>query len=188
MCGVDGPRPAGPIVACGGDMMVRTAAFRQVGGFDPAVIAAEDDEFCLRLGKAGWRLQRLPVQMTWHDAAMTRFGQWWQRTIRNGHGFAQVGRMPPPHFRREQMRVWVYGLALPLLFLLGLVLSPWLSLAALGLYALSFWKTLTGLRGQPMAGRQAALLTLAKIPNLFGMLTYFRRRQRGDAMHIIEYK
>lgn len=188
MCQVDWHRPAGPITTCGGDMMVRAAAFRQVGGFDPIVIAAEDDEFCLRLGKAGWRLMRLPVQMTWHDADMTRFGQWWQRTIRNGHGFAQVGAMHPPHFKRERLRVWAYGLALPLLFLLGLFTSPWLSLAVLGLYALSLWKTWRGLRGQPMAGRQAALLTLAKIPNLLGMLTYFRRRRRGDAMHIIEYK
>ncbi|WP_028711539.1 glycosyltransferase family 2 protein [Paracoccus sp. J55] len=188
MCEVDWHRPAGPIVACGGDMMVRVAAFREIGGFDPAVIAAEDDEFCLRLGKAGWKLQRLPVQMTWHDADMTRFSQWWQRTIRNGHGFAQVGRMHPPHFRREQMRVWVYGLALPLLFLLGLFTSLWLSLAVLGLYALSFWKTLKGLKGRPMAAGQAALLTLAKIPNLLGMMTYHRRRRKGDAMRIIEYK
>ncbi len=111
---------------------------------------------------------------------MTRFGQWWQRTIRNGHGFAQVGRMHPPHFRREKLRVWAYGLVLPLVFLLGLFTSLWLSLAALGLYALSFWKTLKGLRGQPMAARQAALLTLAKIPNLLGMLTYFRRRHRAS--------
>ncbi|MDQ7777631.1 glycosyltransferase [Paracoccus aminovorans] len=188
MCEVDWRRPAGPIVACGGDMMVRVAAFRQVGGFDPTVIAAEDDEFCLRIGKAGWTLERLPVQMTWHDAAMTRFGQWWQRTIRNGHGFAQVGAMHPPYFKREKLRVWIYGLALPLLFLLGLFTSPWLSAAVLALYALSFWKTWRGLSGKPMALHQAALLTLAKLPNLFGMWTYHRRRRKGDAMRIIEYK
>nr|WP_010397792.1 glycosyltransferase family 2 protein [Paracoccus sp. TRP] len=188
MCEVDWHRPAGPIATCGGDMMVRVAAFRQIGGFDPGVIAAEDDEFCLRLAKAGWKLLRLPKQMTWHDADMTRFGQWWKRTIRNGHGFAQVGAMHPPHFRREKLRVWVYGLVLPLLFLLGLFVSGWLSVAVLALYALSFWKTWRGLKDRPMAVEQAALLTLAKIPSLWGMLTYFRRRQRGDDMHIIEYK
>ena len=58
----------------------------------------------------------------------------------------------------------------------------------LGLYALSFWKTWRGLAGQPMALKQAALLTLAKIPNLLGMLTYYRRRRTGDDMRIIEYK
>ena len=79
-------------------------------------------------------------------------------------------------------------LALPLLFLLGLFTSLWLSAAVLALYALSFWKTWRGLAGQPMAAKQAALLTLAKIPNLLGMLTYYRRRRTGDDMRIIEYK
>ena len=188
MCQVEWRRPAGPISACGGDMMVRVAGFRKAGGFDPTVIAAEDDEFCLRLARAGWKLERLPVEMTLHDAAMTRFGQWWRRAMRAGHGFAQVGRMHPPHFRRERLRVWAYGLVLPLVFLLGLFTSGWISLAVLGLYALSFWKTWRGLAGQPMAAKQAALLTLAKIPNLLGMLTYYRRRRTGDDMRIIEYK
>ena len=49
-------RPAGEIMACGGDMLVRAEAFRAAGGFDPSVIAAEDDEFCTRLRKAGWQL------------------------------------------------------------------------------------------------------------------------------------
>ncbi|MFO1137956.1 MAG: glycosyltransferase family 2 protein [Paracoccus sp. (in: a-proteobacteria)] len=188
MCDVEWHRPAGPIIACGGDMMVRVAAFQLTGGFDPTVIAAEDDEFCLRLAQAGWKLERLPVEMTLHDAAMTRFGQWWQRAKRAGHGFAQLGRMHPPHFLRERVRVWVYGLALPLLFVLGLFTWRWLSVAVLALYALSFWKTWRGLSGQPMAARQAALLTLAKFPNLLGMLTYHRRRRTGDDMRIIEYK
>ncbi|KGJ06840.1 Glycosyltransferase, GT2 family [Paracoccus halophilus] len=188
MCQVEWRRPAGPITACGGDMMVRTEAFRQVGGFNPGVIAAEDDEFCLRLGEAGWKLIRLPVEMTRHDAAMTRFGQWWRRARRAGHGFAQLNRMHPPHFRREKLRVWVYGLVLPLIFLLGLFTWAWISLAVLGLYALSWWKTWRGLAGQPMAARQAALLTLAKLPNLLGMLTYYRRARKGEDMRIIEYK
>ena len=188
MCQVEWRRPAGPITACGGDMMVRIKDFRQIGGFDPTVIAAEDDEFCLRLAQAGWKLERLPVEMTLHDAAMTRFGQWWRRALRAGHGFAQLGRMHPPHFLRERMRVWAYGLVLPLLFVLGLLTSGWISLAVLALYALSWWKTWRGLSGQPMAARQAALLTLAKIPNLLGMLTYHQRRRKGEDMRIIEYK
>ena len=188
MCQVEWRRPAGPITACGGDMMVRIKGFRQIGGFDPTVIAAEDDEFCLRLAQAGWKLERLPVEMTLHDAAMTRFGQWWRRALRAGHGFAQLGRMHPPHFLRERMRVWAYGLVLPLLFVLGLLTSGWISLAVLGLYALSWWKTWRGLSGQPMAAKQAALLTLAKIPNLLGMLTYHQRRRKGEDMRIIEYK
>ena len=96
--------------------------------------------------------------------------------------------MHPPHFRRERLRVWAYGLVLPLVFLLGLFTSGWISLAVLGLYALSFAKTLKGLSGRPMAAQQAALLTLAKIPNLFGVLTYYRRRRNGGGVELIEYK
>ena len=188
MCEVEWHRPAGPIETSGGDMMVRAAAFRGVGGFDPRLIAGEDPEFSLRLGKAGWRLERLPVAMTLHDADMTRFRQWWQRTVRTGHCFAQIGAMHPPHFRREIQRIWVYGLILPLLALAGLFASGWLVLLVLALYLLSWAKTLRGLGGQPMAARQAGLLTLAKIPNLLGMLTYYRHRRSGEAMELIEYK
>lgn len=188
MCEVDWHRPAGPIETSGGDMLVRAEAFRAVGGFNPDLIAGEDPEFSLRLGKAGWRLERLPLPMTLHDAAMTSFGQWWKRTVRTGHCFAEIGRMHPPHFRGEIRRVWIYGLALPLIFVLGLFTSPLIALAVVALYLLSFVKTLGGLRGQPMAAKQAGLLTLAKIPNLIGMLAYHRSRARGEAVRIIEYK
>jgi len=49
MCDHEWHRPAGETAVCGGDMMVRSNAFAAVGGFDPAIIAAEDDDLCLRL-------------------------------------------------------------------------------------------------------------------------------------------
>ena len=63
--------------------------------------------------------------------------------------------MHPPHFLRERVRVWVYGLVLPLMGSCWGCLWRWLSVAVLALYALSFWKTWRGLSGQPMAARQA---------------------------------
>ncbi|HKX23591.1 MAG TPA: glycosyltransferase family 2 protein [Rhizorhapis sp.] len=189
---VDWHRPAGAIATCGGDMMVRVEAFRQTGGFNPKVIAAEDDEFCLRLGKTGWRLERLPLPMTLHDADMKSFGSWWKRTTRNGHGFAQVGQMHPAHFRRERLRVWIYGLLFPLLFLLGLILAWPVSLLVLAAYALSYIRTAHGLSrrgiGQAMALKQSFFLTISKVPNLLGMLIYHNRRSTGSDMQIIEYK
>ena len=44
MVEVEWHRPAGDIAACGGDMMVRADVFRELGGFNPRVIASEDDE------------------------------------------------------------------------------------------------------------------------------------------------
>lgn len=192
MLQVDWSRPAGPIETCGGDMMVRTEAFRQVGGFNPTVIAAEDDEFCLRLGDAGWKLRRLPLPMTRHDANLMRFGPWWRRTIRDGHAFAQVGWMRPSHFRRERLRAWIYGLALPLAFLLGLVVLPWLSALIAAVYGLAYARTALGLtrRGiaPAMALKQSIFLTISKVSNVIGIITYHIRRIRHDRITLIEYK
>lgn len=191
LCDHEWHRPAGEITACGGDMMVRVAAYRQVGGFDGKIIASEDEEFCQRLRKAGWHLIRLPEPMTRHDAAMRSFGQWWQRAVRSGHGFAQIGDIHRGYFGRERARVWGYGLALPVLAVAGLFWFPLLA-AVLAAYAMSYAKTVQGLRGTGMATRaalhQALFLSLAKFPNLIGMITYYLRKRRGAAMRIIEYK
>ncbi|MBY6004053.1 glycosyltransferase [Salipiger bermudensis] len=185
-------RPAGQIRACGGDMMVRAEAFRAVGGFDATVIAAEDDEFCTRLRKAGWRLERIPAEMTRHDADTHRFGQWWTRALRTGHGFAQVGALHPEYFLRERQRALVYGLALPLFILLGGLLWWGFPVAGLCVYALNYYRTARGLIRDGLPPREAyrhsTLLTLSKIPNMIGMATYHWRRRRNAQMRIIEYK
>lgn len=192
MCDFEWHRPAGDIEACGGDMMVRAALFDDLDGFNPSVIAAEDDEFCVRVRKAGHRVHRLPLPMTHHDAAMYSVGQWWQRAIRSGHGFAQVGDLHPSHFRPERRRVMLYGAVLPVLGLIGLVLSGWLFLAVLAIYGLSYGRTVQGLMragmARGMALRQSVFLSLSKFPNLIGALRYWKRKRRGWDMEIIEYK
>ncbi len=189
---VEWRQPAGEIQVCGGDMMVRVSAYKEAGGFNPKVIASEDFDFCLRLGKAGWKLIRLPQEMTRHDADMMRFSQWWQRAVRSGHGFAQVGRMHPGFFIPERRRVWFYAVFLPLLMLVGLWLGPWFSLAGLAIYLASYIRTIQGLirNGQTRkeAVHHALFISLSKFPNLIGMITYYGRRARGADMHIIEYK
>jgi GT2 family glycosyltransferase len=200
MCDFEWHRPAGPIIACGGDMLVRRQAFEDVEGLNETLIAGEDEEFCLRVAQAGWALERLPLPMTRHDAAMTRFGQWWQRAVRAGHAFAQIGRMHPQHFAPERRRILLYGVILPLLALLGLVMAlagavlpgVLLIVAVLTAYELSWLRTVQGLMRDGLAGPKAAhhalFLTLSKFPNLIGALTYHLRRLRGRDMHLIEYK
>lgn len=185
-------RPSGEIKACGGNMMVRVAAFQKIGGFDPTVIAAEDDELCTRLRKAGWRLMRITDPMARHDGGHLRFQQWWKRAERTGHGFAQVGQLHPDYFVAERRRVWIYGLILPALFVFGLTMSVGIMALVLGLYALSYVKTARGLskagltRSEALA--HAGLLSLSKFPNLLGMLRYHWRRLSHAQMRIIEYK
>ena len=192
MCHFEWHRPAGEIMACGGDMMVRSRAFEQIGGFNPEVIAAEDDEFCTRLRKAGYKLERLPIPMTHHDANMTSFSQWWSRALRTGHGFEQVNDLHPDYFVRERHRMWVYGAILPLLTLVGAVLFwPLLIIAAL-VYLLSYIRTVKGLSvdGLPMerALKHAVFIFLSKFPNLIGAAMYRKRKRLGREMEIIEYK
>ena len=192
MCEFEWHRPAGDITACGGDMMVRRTVFEALGGFNAKVIAAEDDEFCVRVRKFGSRVHRLPIPMTHHDAAMTRFSQWWQRAIRSGHGFAQVGDLHPQHFVKERRRVWLYGAALPFLGLVGAVLFPWLLAGVLLVYFASYARTVQGLRKDGLdltsALHHGLLLFLSKFPNLIGAVRYWKRKRRGWDMEIIEYK
>jgi GT2 family glycosyltransferase len=192
LCDHEWHRPAGEITACGGDMLVRAAVFDALGGFNPAVIAAEDDEFCLRLAKAGHRLMRLPLAMTRHDAAILSFGQWWRRAIRAGHGFAEIGTLHPPHFRTELLRVSIFGGVLYPLIVVGLIFVPWLGLLALAVTLLSWLRTVRGLSREgvplPRAAHFAVYLVLSKLPNLIGVWRYVLRRLRGAAPKLIEYK
>lgn len=192
MCDFEWHRPAGPIEGCGGDMCVRAEAFSAVGGFDPQAIAGEDEEFCLRIAKAGWKLERLPLAMTRHDANITRFSQWWRRAVRTGHAYTHVADLHPGHYRRERLRILAYGLVLPLIAVVGSFVTFWLPAGVLALYGLSYWKTAQGLRSNGLPDdecyRHAVFLTISKFPNLLGMFKYWRTRRSGDLHQIIEYK
>ncbi|NIP81943.1 MAG: glycosyltransferase, partial [Gemmatimonadetes bacterium] len=51
----------------GCNMAFRTAALREVGGFDPRFrIAGDDVDICWRLQQRGWTLGFHPAAMVWH--------------------------------------------------------------------------------------------------------------------------
>ena len=193
MCEVEWHRPAGEIRACGGDLMVRAEAFEAVDGFDPGLICSEDEDFVLRLRAAGLSARRIPRDMTFHDAEMTRFSQWWRRTLRAGHGFAEVGRRHNDHFVAERRRALLYGLGLPLAMLAGSLWSGWTAiLLGLAIYAASWLRTARGLAREGVPGARAyhhaAYYTFAKFPQMLGMMLYHWRRIRGVHPQLIEYK
>lgn len=196
MCDWEWHRPAGEIMTCGGDMMVRSSTFVKVGGFDETVIAAEDDEFCIRVRATGASMRRLPLDMTYHDADMTRFSQWWSRCIRSGHGFAQVGAMHDGYFATERKRVLVYGAIIPAIALvLALVFPTAIGVGLLGiaaLYGVSYYRSVRGLMREGLPPKEALhhgiFLVISKFPNLIGMGVFVWRRARGHKMNIIEYK
>lgn len=192
MCDVEWHRPPGPVRDCNGDMMVRAALFRQIGGFDPDFIASEDDEICQRIAAAGYRLVRLPHDMTRHDAGITRFSQWWRRSVRSGHGFAHIASRHPGRNRRDRARAWFYGAALPSVALVGAAWSALVPAAVAVVYVASYLRTANGLigRGQPprQALHHAVFLTLSKFANMQGMLTFHWRRLLRQRTRLIEYK
>lgn len=118
LCDKEWDRPSGEVRSCAGNVMMRIQAVSLAGGYREDVIAAEEDELCVRLRSLGWRIWRLPDEMGLHDAAMTYFRQWWRRSMRTGYAFAQGshlhGRIPERHFVREFRRAWIWGFLLPL--------------------------------------------------------------------------
>jgi GT2 family glycosyltransferase len=105
LCDLEWAGPAGETLACGGDALVRVSALKAVGGYRPDLIAGEEPELCVRLRANGGKIVRLAAEMTRHDAAMTRFGQWWKRNVRAGHAFAQVSRL----HARSPFGIWKRG-------------------------------------------------------------------------------
>jgi GT2 family glycosyltransferase len=96
--------------AVAANLMVRRAAFEQVGGFYERVRAAEDTDFSWRLQRAGWRLELRPqasvehryratlreLRVQWRGYAAGR--AWLRRRYR--------GFEPEPAVRRGVARAW----------------------------------------------------------------------------------
>lgn len=179
--------PLGKAKACGGDALMRTAALREVGGFDSALIAGEEPELCVRLRQAGWRIWRLDAEMTLHDAAMTRFSQWWRRNRRAGYAYAEGAAMhgarPERHRVAQTRRALLWGLGVPLAAGLGSLISPW-ALVILGVWPAQVLRLI--LRRMPP--NQALFLTLAKLPEALGVVEYRWKRLTGQRARLIEYK
>lgn len=195
LCDVEWDGPAGDVDFVGGIAMYRASAFAAAAGFDPALIAGEEPELCLRLRRAGGRIVRIADDMALHDAAMTRFSQWWTRARRAGHAYAEGAAMhgdePERHFVRETRRLLFWGAALPVGAVLGAPLTFGLSLGLFGLYPVSAYRAYRSVRGRRDARdalTYAAFTTLGKWPEAIGALSYGVDRLRGRRRGLIEYK
>ncbi|MBL4590463.1 MAG: glycosyltransferase family 2 protein [Phycisphaerales bacterium] len=197
LCDLEWDTPIGVAKSCGGDAMFRLDAFNDAGGYRSSLIAGEEPELCVRIRAGGWTVHRLDHEMTLHDAAMTRFSQFWQRAKRAGHAYAEGavihGRGVDKHGVKQTRSAIVWGFVFPIV---GLALAWWTFgisvLAVLGLYGAQ------GLRIRAMSLRQgrskedATLLAiftmLAKPAQAMGWLLYWRRRVFKQQATLIEYK
>ncbi|MEM8633362.1 MAG: glycosyltransferase [Pseudomonadota bacterium] len=192
LCDFEWDTPVGEAKACGGDALMRLEMFKAVGGFDGTLIAGEEPELCVRLRAAGWQVWRLDAEMTLHDAAMTRFGQFWKRAKRSGHAFAEGAMMhgapPERHGVAQTRRALIWGVGLPLIIVvLVLTFGQWVLILTL-IYPLQIMRLALQEGGTRAAWERGLLLTLSKFAESWGILSYYLQRLRGRQAALIEYK
>jgi glycosyltransferase involved in cell wall biosynthesis len=193
LCDLEWDTPVGEAKACGGDALMRVEAFMAVSGYRPGLIAGEEPELCVRLRARGWKIWRLDAEMTLHDAAMTRFSQWWRRCVRGGYAFAEGtylhGYPPERHWRRESLRAWLWGLGIPLVTLLLCAFVGSWGLLLLSIYPLQALRLARrGGRSLRENGLQAVFLVLAKFPEMVGQVRFLLDRLTASKSALIEYK
>ena len=192
LCDREWNTPVGPARACGGDALMRLPALRAAGGYREDLIAGEEPELCVRLRQAGGQVWRIDTEMTQHDAAMTRISQWWRRSRRAGHAFAEGaalhGRPPERHWVAETSRALLWGLGVPLAALVAGLAHPagWLILLA---WPLQMARLAWRWRAEGQAGLEAAVFTvIGKLPEALGVISYWSGRLLGRRRALIEYK
>jgi GT2 family glycosyltransferase len=202
LCDDEWNHPIGESSGCGGDACFRVEAVRQVNFYNPAMIAGEDSELSMRLRKNGWRLRCVDVEMTLHDAAMTRFSQWWRRVRRSGHAFGEMAFLHPdardPNWSRSVLSIILWGGVMPALLLVAILLTlvnplfwilaiillmPW----PLRMAQLAARQRRKGL-SLKVAGASGILLMIGKLPQFMGLVGYHFNRVSGRASRLIEYK
>ncbi len=186
----------GETTAVLGDMCVKVSAFKRVNGFDETIIAAEDDDLCLRIANLGYKVFRLDAPMSLHDANLTKVSQWYRRAKRGGHGYANInhlhGQQPSRHFTRHLRSTILWGGIVPAVFLLALPFAPLISLAVAAVYALfilrTFWRRLQN--GDPLkrAALYSFLIYTSKVPEFMGVLHYWKNHLFNRQHRLIEYK
>jgi GT2 family glycosyltransferase len=193
LCDREWNTPVGETTEAGGDCLIRAEVFRAVGGYSPDLISGEEPELCVRLRSAGWRIWRIDAEMTLHDANITRFGQWWRRSMRGGHAFAEVSARhagsPFAIWTRSSRRAVLWGFAVPLVALFGAVLIHPVLLSILLLYPIQVARIALreGLT-KPASWTFAFFATLAKFPEMQGVARFYWGRLFKRRNAIIEYK
>lgn len=185
-------KPLGEGVFCAGCVMMRAEALAAVGGYDPTLIAGEDDDMCIRLQQDGWQTWRIDALMTEHDARLLTIGPWWRRAVRAGHSYGALGLRHGARARAQRMRAVLWGGVGPLLALLGLGFSAWLFVGVMLAYGL--WLARQTWRFHQLgldldrALVVAATLMAGKFAELQGLALFWWRRWRGRGESLIEYK
>jgi glycosyltransferase involved in cell wall biosynthesis len=178
----------------GGDVLIRVDAFRSENGYDETLIAGEDPELSARLRYAGGEVVRVDREMTRHDADMHRASQWWRRSVRSGHAFAEVAALHRDRglFRRNLRSLAIWGFALPVFAVVSAPVSGLGPLAVLSLYGLQIVRIARSLDPRSTTPAQRVLwgvsCMVSQLPKVWGVFSFRRGRARGRPQELIEYK
>ncbi|MEM6400440.1 MAG: glycosyltransferase [Cyanobacteria bacterium P01_D01_bin.116] len=197
LCDIEWNTPVGEAKACGGDAMMRVSALKQVEGFNSSLIAGEEPELCVRLRQAGGKIMRIDAEMTLHDAQIMHLKQWWKRSVRNGHAYAEGawlhGKPPEKHWVKESRRIWFWGLILPLVSIASIWLTGGISIVLLSIaYSILFFRVYKYAKTTGIPSSDALLYglfcVLDKFPQLVGQIQFHLSRFLGKKRAIVEYK
>jgi glycosyltransferase involved in cell wall biosynthesis len=204
ICDFEWNTPIGDADSCGGDVLFGMEDFRSVGGFDAQLIAGEEPELCFRIRKHGKKIRRIDFPMTYHDANILHFGQWWKRLIRGGYGavasWQRCGGNRRAPFASQIRSAYLWGAVWPFLcaftFVVAVISSKPYAWPMLGVFLLAgVIQTLRiarqsmrrGLDGKTSLLR-ALLLFQGKMAQWIGIMRYTKDRLQGQQGKIIEYK
>ena len=191
-CNHEWDTPTGEAKACGGDCLIRVEAFNTVSGYRECLIAGEEPEMCLRLRKLGWKIWRLDVEMTLHDANILHFKQWWKRNQRSGYAYAQGaylhGKTPEKHWVKETMRAAIWGVLLPLIIIITTIFKVYYAVLLVALYALQWVRIAYKNRALPNSYQIATLLVISKFAEGLGLMMFWKNQLLGQRGALIEYK
>jgi len=194
LCDMEWDTPVGETKACGGDVLMRVAAFESVHGFRTDLIAGEEPELCVRLRAAGWKIWRLDEEMTLHDAAISRFSQWWKRNVRAGYAFAAGaflhGAPPERHWVKESRRCLIWGLVIPVIAIVTGLLCLYCGLIIAFIYPLQVIRlALRNIKEMKTLPWLSAIFSvLGKFAEVQGQLRFYYSRLFGRVEQLIEYK
>jgi GT2 family glycosyltransferase len=193
LCDIEWDTPVGETKACGGIAMMLVPVFSEAAGFRTDLIAGEEPELCVRLRKMGWKIWRLDEEMALHDAAMTKFNQWWKRTKRTGYAFAEGaflhGAPPERHWVKEARSPWFWAGIIPLMAIIAAFFNGLLVMSILLLYPLQIARMALRGNNKPRVNwLRACFLVLGKFPELQGQLQFLWKQLMNSKSKLIEYK
>ncbi len=193
LCDFEWDRAAGDTEACGGIAMMRVDVLRNLGGFRDDMVAGEEPELCQRIRRHGWKVWRLPQDMAWHDAAMTRFQQWWKRTTRTGFGNAQrlwlLRAAAERSLASQVLRAWLWAALVPLAVVAAVCAAGLPGLLLLAVYPLQTLRMASRMgRTWSLALERAFFMMLGKFPELIGHLMFLAAGRTPSRSPRFDYK